>query len=415
MRALFVSHTKRGLNPYRDHSTRYRCSNPVQDLRLMGHIADVCPLPDFGPEHADWYDAFVFHRHAYNKELENILSLLERLGKPCVADYDDLIFSPRQAAKSPLLLSGRSSLRMETLKFKRHLKALRLFKHVTVSTIALKREVLKVHPTAEVEVIHNGLSAAWVKNGQAAECPTPDVKVISYLPGSGSHTQDFREVQDILAVYLRKKPDVVLSIVGPLDFERKKFPAGRLITGPAVPYKELPLVIRSSWITIAPLQDTSFNRCKSGLKFFESAAFGVPVIASPIPDMMRFNGSGILFAKTRSEWRRALEFLTDDEKYNRVSRSVRDYALQECMSKRQTEKLFGILEDLTAKSRAVRLREGRRYNEGLYSDTMRESALVTFMDKLRRRMIKLCRDPRLFCLDSRFSILQHLGSLGEKK
>ena len=63
-----------------------------------------------------------------------------------------------------------------------------------------------------------------------------------------------------------------------------------------VTYNKLPAIYNLSWLNIAPLSANSFNQCKSGLKYFESALLGLPVCATNIPDIHhRFEGYPLLY------------------------------------------------------------------------------------------------------------------------
>jgi len=66
---------------------------------------------------------------------------------------------------------------------------------------------------------------------------------------------------------------------------------------------------------LAPLEDSPFNRCKSALKIMEAGFFGIPTVASPIPDTRRFAGAGVEFAASSDEWLNALRRLADGHPY----------------------------------------------------------------------------------------------------
>jgi hypothetical protein len=99
-------------------------------------------------------------------------------------------------------------------------------------------------------------------------------------------------------------------------------------------------------VTLAPLEDTTFNRCKSGLKFIESALFSVPVIATPIPDMQRFKSSGILLAETADEFTDAFNLLEDEAFYETNAVAIRKYALKHCSARAQTSNFLSYVNGL---------------------------------------------------------------------
>jgi glycosyltransferase involved in cell wall biosynthesis len=339
VRLLFVSNSKHTRRPYLDAATRYRCFHPAEDIAEFGWLADVCTLAEFRLSLVKNYDVFVFHRPTYSRGIQNRVAELKKQGKAVIADYDDLIFDPNHALESPPYLSGAASAKIVKHLCFRNLEALNLFDKITVSTVPLGEAVRALNPMAEIEVIYNGLSKRWIEGARWFREFERKQRKIVYFSGTKSHDHDFKLIEDCLADYVNRYDDLVFEVVGSLDFDKTKFIPEKLRMRPHVDYMVLPSLIKSSWVTIAPLQDNEFNRCKSGLKFFESAAFGVPVIATPIPDMQRFQGSGILFAERPDEWTDALDVLQDPEIYVQTSKSILSYALGHCLSIPQTEKL----------------------------------------------------------------------------
>ncbi len=120
-------------------------------------------------------------------------------------------------------------------------------------------------------------------------------------------------------------------IVGPLEFSKEKFDT--VVHKRYVEYDRLFGFIAKTHINIAPLEMNDFTNCKSGLKFFESAVLGIPTVATPIADMLRFEDSGgIDYAVEPQEWFDALEALIlDDEHYDRRSRNALHYTREHCL------------------------------------------------------------------------------------
>jgi glycosyltransferase involved in cell wall biosynthesis len=319
---------------------RYRCYNPAEDLCRLGHLADVCSFHEMRSSVIRNYEVFVFHRPVYSRRLKNVIQGLTDKGRFVIADYDDLIFNPRYALDTPIFLNGSASKKIVKRLYNKNLAALKLFQNVTVSTLPLAEEVREVSPSANIQIVHNGLSQRWLDAARIYKKGEMDSRRIGYFPGTRSHDQDFQIVVSQLVDYLNVHPQARLLLVGALELNMNGFNKRELIRYGPVDYLDLPQLIMQCWVTIAPLANNRFNQCKSGLKFFESAAFAVPVIATPIPDMRRFDGSGIVLTETPEEYCITLDSFRDPEFYQATSRSVQDYALKHCMSMDQTKHLL---------------------------------------------------------------------------
>lgn len=88
-------------------------------------------------------------------------------------------------------------------------------------------------------------------------------------------------------------------------------------------------------ISVAPLTDTIFNRCKSNLKTLEAGAKGLAFVASKIhPYDNPLDEGAVLLATSKSQWRTMLKRLLEDEPYRReraalLARHVREnYSLR---------------------------------------------------------------------------------------
>ncbi|WP_297443797.1 hypothetical protein [Sulfurimonas sp.] len=343
---LYISTTGRLERPYLDPSVRYRCYNPAEDLETLGHLADVVSFHDFQIAMIKNYDVFIFHRPPYDEKLEIALAVMDRYKKQYYADYDDLIFAPEYALQSSLYKTGRAD-KKKTLKiFKNNFKAMKLFKNFTVSTTPLKDVILHLNRKANVKVIHNGLSQSWLNRANLNFVPnTSSFKTMSYLSGTKSHDHDFEIVENIMAKQLASKKDLHLMLVGPLEFN-KDLLNDKVRHLRYVEYQNLPQLITKSWLNIAPLEDNIFNKCKSGLKFFESAILGIPSIVSSLPDFERFDDA-VFIAKDEEKWNYYIDKLYNDEEfYKKKSLEVKQYAQEKCMSLHQTNKFINIVEEI---------------------------------------------------------------------
>lgn len=331
MKFLFISHATDPHQLFRDPSVRYRCYNPAQDLSLLGHVAEVCHIRDVSPELVSRYDGVVFHRPYISRRLVRALKQLRARKIPALADFDDLIFSEAHVEYSPLLVNDRASRRVVLKKARRYAQALRLFDFVTVATMPLKDEVRLVHPSAEVHVIHNGLSMEWVRHAEQLAVALPGRREVGYLPGTSSHDHDMDAIRCGVLGFLSDNVDYGLTVVGPLAFDPGAL-EDRFTHEKPVSYYSLPVYLKRFWVTLAPLVDNPFNRCKSAIKYLESAALGVPVLASPIPDMVRFKGTGVQLCESVQDFGVALETMKDDAFYQGVVDSGRRHVLNQANS-----------------------------------------------------------------------------------
>jgi len=256
-----------------------------------------------------------------------------------------LIFNPDYATVSPGVVNKQYSLSAMEKEFQKNYHAFNLFDYFSVSTRPLVAEIKKIKPLAKAGVIPNFISDAWL------DCYIPNQKKsngtcrITYLPGSNSHDRDFAWVEDVLSAYMNHNPQAILRIIGTLAFSENKFNKNQLELTKRVSYFQLPQRISESRLTIAPLEPTVFNHCKSGLKFFESAAWGVPVIASPIADMRRFKTQALTLADSADEWEKALYLLTEEKYHEQCSREGPAYVRNHCRISQHARELVNFMEN----------------------------------------------------------------------
>lgn len=336
---LFITSTTRVRHPILDPSVRYRCYNHAENLAAMGIRADVIAVNLLTISQIDHYDAFVFHRPQYSNKLAAIIEAIDAQRKMRLADYDDLIFGEENAKESSIYKNEVVPEDVCSQIFQDNTTALRLFTTVQTSTPPLAEHVTRHNPSATVHVAPNGLSQRWLKMGEILSPDrTADKVWISYLSGTKSHNHDFSLVADALSQFLQMDKRAMLMIAGPLEYNDNKFPSERIVRVNFRDYWDLPALIQSTDINISPLEPTIFNSCKSGLKFFESGAFGVPTVASPIPDLNRFTHSGLLYAQEKEEW---LHALTSLAKYPPDERAdLHRYCRQNADSSIGTKKLL---------------------------------------------------------------------------
>lgn len=331
---LFISHSKRGSFYYNDASARYRCVFPAEYFQSIGITSHVIHFTQIDKVELNDYSHLVFHRPQYSLKLNWILYKAKQLNINTIADFDDLLFNPNFAQQSAAVQAGYMSIKLATKQTKAYKKALQLFDNAWVSTKVLKQQMATTCPHLHIRVCHNKLPDRWAN--LSAITPWQERlknKVIRYMPGTSHHKHDFEKIEDLFIGLLQKHPNIKLEVVGQLNFNLSKFPQKQINQQTNMTFEALPSVISSSWLTIAPLQDNIFNQCKSGLKFWESGLYGVPVISSKLPDITRFKNKGLLLSDNPHDWLSYIENMLAPENYQRASNEALEHAKQAIFSR----------------------------------------------------------------------------------
>lgn len=128
---------------------------------------------------------------------------------------------------------------------------------------------------------------------------------------------DVRLLSEVVGPFLRAHPEVRFVHVGTRTDDPMPIASvlgvdpTRIGSRPFCQVSDLPRAMRGIEVALAPLEDTPFNRAKSWIKALESAAAGIPVIASDMPEYARL-GVGVLCGSD-TQWMSALERSLDPD------------------------------------------------------------------------------------------------------
>lgn len=347
MNFLFLSNCRHSTEPWRDASTRYRGYHLCEELVILGHVAHVAHIDTMPMARLSAYDLIVFIRPVKSQRFNELIGSCQRLGIRTVADYDDLNFSVEAAATSPAVESGFLSADDSRKRAANVAEALQFFDTITVATTALADEVRLIHHEAQVHVVPNGLSRYWLEANAAVHKPQQwapgAIKRFGYMPGSRGHDHDFSLFTPLLKATLLHQPELHLDIVGALNIDESLSASKRVTHREAVAFNSLPNLIVDYHASLAPLANNRFNRCKSHIKFIESAAFGTPVIASPIPDMERHDPvNGLFLIRSGHDWAKAQSALSHPDDYQAMSETLKRYARTHCTAQHTAREWLSI-------------------------------------------------------------------------
>jgi glycosyltransferase involved in cell wall biosynthesis len=317
--SLYVSHSKRGASHYYlDASARYRCVFPCEHNE-SDHTKHCIHFSQIDHIDLSEYQTVIFHRPSISLKLKRILKNLKHHNIKAIVDFDDLLFSPEYALQNPTYLSGKMTASYAKKSAKRYLSALRLFDFAQTSTEPLKQHLKTDHPSCNIEIIFNRVPEHWVNLTPAISAEQRlENKIIRYFPGTSHHSSNFKNAIKTLKLILDSNPDISLEVIGGINIPQNTFTKKQFKHLRPVMFEELPEIIAKSWLTISPLENNEFNNCKSALKFWESACFGVPVISNRIPDMSRLECDGLLLSNDHNQWLEFIEKVKNIKNYKQA-------------------------------------------------------------------------------------------------
>ena len=299
------------------HPQRYRVTHQIEQLESYGVSCDKVDYDKLTLDYLKFYRGFVFYRCPVLPVIEEFIKLAKENNKTCFYDIDDLVFDTQytnqikyldEMSKDERNLYDDGVIRMG--------KTLDLCEYGITSTKRLQTEMGK--RLKEVYINRNVASDEMLKYSNIAleEVKKDDNKIImGYLSGSITHNDDFKLIMPSIIKILKEYDNVYLKIVGLLDLPKEMEDVkNKVLTSPFVDYKELPRLIRSIDINLAPLETSIFNEAKSENKWTEAALVKIPTIASntgAFKEVIENNKTGILC--NDDEWYEKLKNLIDNK------------------------------------------------------------------------------------------------------
>ena len=332
---LFVN----GYNPnIFSHPYRYRVLHQIEQLNTSYLKSIDIFYIDLDPLIVRNFRVIIFYRCPLTKEIEEAITLAKKLNKKVLFDIDDLVFDTnytnlntyvKNLSKSEKSIYDKGVILMG--------KTLKLCEGAITTTEALAKELKKYVP--EVFINRNVASEEmWRLSQKVLENKTKIIKnstetIIGYFSGSISHNPDFQMIVPYLTKILQEFKNVKLLTVGELNYhDNFKNLSAQIIKKKFVDWKELPELIGSVDINIAPIEDNVFNEAKSENKWVEAALVKVPTVASNIGAFKEtiIDGKTGLLCTKPEEWYNALKILIKD-KYLR--KTIGSNAFEFCKEK----------------------------------------------------------------------------------
>lgn len=309
---LFISNTSRISTPYLDPSTRYRCYHLAEALAKRSHHTAVISQDTFERNIDQFldYDLFVFHRPLMT-EIAAELFVSPIYSDRIIADFDDFIFDVDFTQQMPAHRFRGQSLSDTASYLASNAASCRCISQFTLSTQPLAQHIDRLFSPRRAEVITNTLDSGFQGVAQLIRQRIGNAKRpyrFGYFSGTATHDADLALVAPALAAAFDHDVSARMMILGPakvpellIDFSSRIDQRESVI-----PFHRLPAAMAQVETVIAPLEVNEFTKCKSGLKFFEAAAVGCNVVATPIPDIDRFTSPLLRKCMDPEDWTDAL-------------------------------------------------------------------------------------------------------------
>jgi glycosyltransferase involved in cell wall biosynthesis len=316
-------------------SARYRVFNALEQLRLAGIEGTLLPL-DYDPLHSfdsvEGPGVLVIHRAPWDERLAALMKQARERGFKVLYDIDDLVFDPVAIPwVRGLARLSESELELYEDGVRRYHRALRAADGVLTTTMALAKVAAAEGVPAFVH--RNALDLRSLDTAKAArkERQPREEDIIYYGAGTATHDIDFYECSAAIERVLRENKSACLLVQGDLEL-----PFGLQQLGSQVrrwrfmPWPDYFLGIAQADINIAPVElGNPFCEVKSELKWFESAALGIPTIASAteaFSEVIKPGETGFL-ARSESDWYEALQEMLDRSRRQAVGAAAHTDAM----------------------------------------------------------------------------------------
>jgi len=262
----------------------------------------------------------LFYRIPLTDITEQYLEEARRLGLHVSYDIDDPIFDRATYAANRNLDSLSPNERDHLLRSSgNYLKALLPCDQFFTSTPVLA-QLMTQHTGKPTKIWPNLLDAeSWsiIREIEQVAPPAEATEIcrIGYMSGSRAHDADFALAAEVLAGLLEKYPQVQLMLGGHFTLPECLQPFSSQIIGlPFAGYTAYFKQLRNLDINIVPLLMDEFNDCKSAIRYFESAAVGVPSVTSRIGEFAEavVHGETGYLADNPEDWALYLDALVTD-------------------------------------------------------------------------------------------------------
>lgn len=178
---------------------------------------------------------------------------------------------------------------------------------VGVPTPQLAQRVREMVPGAKVEVFEEPIDLDRLKDKERKHFTG---KPVVLWCGNPYNLRAIRNSLDVLRRVRKRTPFVLRVVCG--EKPSQEFSYGLDVEWRRFDHQSEGHLIAGSWIGIAPMEDSTYNRCKGAYKLKTYLAAGLPVVASPVgfqSELVRGGNEVGLLPESPNEWEKSLNIL----------------------------------------------------------------------------------------------------------
>lgn len=302
------------------HPQRYRVDHQIEQLEAAGFVCAGISYDKLDIKDLKYYRGFVFYRCPITNEVREFIKLAKAENKAVFYDIDDLVIDQKYTNTIKYLKTmSKDELDLYNDGVNRMRETLEMCDYAITTTERLATELKNY--VKEVYINRNVASEKMVKLSIKASKEVKrdkDKVVMSYLSGSITHNDDFKMILPVVQRLMKEHDNLYLKVVGLLDIpeELQEFKS-RILTAPFVSWIELPRIIASIDINLAPLEKSIFNEAKSENKWTEASLCKTITVASDFgafKTCIRDGVDGVL-CDTIDDWYNKLNKVIEDSEY----------------------------------------------------------------------------------------------------
>lgn len=320
------------------HPQRYRVDHQIEQLRAAGFHCEGISYDRIDMKFLKYYRGFVFFRCPITDQVREFIKTAKAENKAVFYDIDDLVIDQKYTNTIKYLKTmSKGELDLYNDGVNRMRETLEMCDYAITTTERLATELN--HYVKEVYINRNVASEKMVKlslNAMKQVKKNKDKVVMSYLSGSITHNDDFKMILPVVQRLMKEHDNLYLKVVGLLDIpeELQEFKS-RILTTPFVSWLELPNIIASIDINLAPLEKTIFNEAKSENKWTEASLCKTVTVASDYGAFKACIRDGIdgVLCDSVDDWYKKLNKVIEDSEYRN---KIAEEAFKQVIKKKVT-------------------------------------------------------------------------------